>query len=78
MTFKVEYSITVNTALAVQETKELSQISAKLGADNWLEESINRAGEKAYPYEDRIQYILKEVPISKYANGFLLTTKLKM
>lgn len=78
MTFKVEYSITVNTALAVQETKELSQISAKLGADNWLEESINRAGEKAYPYQDRIQYILKEGPISKYANGFLLTTKLKM
>ena len=65
----------MNTALAVQEIKELSQISAKLGADNRLEESINRAGEKAYPYEEKLQYIPKEVPVSKYANGFLLTTK---
>ena len=54
-----------------------TKISAELGADNRLEESINRAGEKAYPYEEKLQYIPKEVPVSKYANGFFAYNQIK-
>lgn len=54
-----------------------TKISAELEVDNRPEESINRAGEKAYPYEDRIQYIPKEVPVSKYANGFFAYNQIK-
>ena len=27
-------------------------------------------GNKAYPYDDKIQYLPKEMPVSKYENGF--------
>ena len=54
-----------------------TEISVESESDNRLEESINRAGEKAYPYEEKLQYIPKEVPVSKYANGFFAYNQIK-
>ena len=51
--------------------------SSEMKFDKRPVESINITGEKAYPYEDRIQYIPKEVPVSKYANGFFAYNQIK-
>lgn len=40
-------------------------------------ESVDSAGEKAYPYEDKIQYLPKEVSVSKYDDGFLAYNQIK-
>lgn len=34
-------------------------------------------GNKAYPYDDRIQYLPKEMPVSKYENGFFAYNQIK-
>ena len=34
-------------------------------------------GNKAYPYDDKIQYLPKEMPVSKYENGFFAYNQIK-
>lgn len=57
--------------------KPLAERPFESDANGPHQQSERNAGEKAYPYEDKIRYLPKEVPVSKYDNGFFAYHQIK-